>query len=357
MLKYTFAILALIALASCSDVRDQIMDSFMDKPTKDAFKVYRLIYNKEYELNSEEGVRRYRIFKTNLKEIKETNAKDLPYKFGVNEFTDLSDEEFADKYLLKEDFEKSLDKMVKNLRDEGYFDRNADEDDNKIASVMAFETSVDWTSNYGPARNQGGCGSCWAFSSLGMVEGRIAQKTGTITPYLSAQELVDCAPSCGCRGGSWSSALNYIIKNGIINDSEYPYTATKAPTCNASTINTPRTYIKSTKFDYCGGTNLNKCNEDSVFTRLLDGPLAVSIDGCRIKSMKSGIFTGACTGGCPHAVVLVGAGRDSTTGLEYWTIRNSWGANWGNNGIINVARNVTNSNNCFITQNAYSITP
>ena len=255
---------------------------------------------------------------------------------------------------MKGDYVESFNKMVRNLREEGYFDRNADEDDNQTDSVGAFETAVDWTSNFGAARNQKSCGSCWAFSTLGMVEGRISQKTGTITPYLSTQQLVDCdTVDKGCNGGWFSNALKYVLANGVVKDSDYPYTAVKATTCKVPTT-APRTKIS--KFDYCTNTiGTYACTEDKVFTRLTTGSQAIAIDGSVIQSYRSGVFTGSCTT-MNHGVVLVGAGTDATTGLQYWKVRNSWGT-WGENGYIRVGRNLANNSNCFITKHAFSITP
>jgi hypothetical protein len=96
------AFISIICVVFCSgNVKLQIMDDFMDKPVKEAFKVYHSVFEKEYSLDSEEGVRRYKAFKSNLKTIKETNAQNLPYKLGINKFADLTSQEFTDKYLMK----------------------------------------------------------------------------------------------------------------------------------------------------------------------------------------------------------------------------------------------------------------
>jgi hypothetical protein len=159
MLKSLISVLALITIISCTvDVRNTILESFNDAPKKELFKVFHFLFEKNYNLNTEEGLRRYTIFTSNMKVIEMTNSQNLEYKFGVNQFTDLTPEEFKMKYLMKPEIKsKMMAETVRNLRDEGlsedFFDLNADKEDEDVNNRQAY-TPVDWRSQFLLPRNQ-----------------------------------------------------------------------------------------------------------------------------------------------------------------------------------------------------------
>ena len=207
LLKSILGLLVLINLISCSeDVKTTIMDSFMNAPKKEMFKVFHFLFEKTYELNSEEALRKYKVFKSNLKFIEETNSKDLPYKLGVNQFTDLTHEEFKSMYHMDPDTKKTmLTDTIKNLRSDvgsaDYFDLNADRDD-EIINQGAY-TPIDWRSLFDNVRHWGSCGSRWVYATTGVVEAMHAKKSG-IKKSLSVQHLVDCVNfDGGCSGGQF----------------------------------------------------------------------------------------------------------------------------------------------------------
>jgi C1A family cysteine protease len=343
-----------------NDVQDRIIESFIDGPSKELFKIYHFIFKKEYELDSSDGINRYKIFKKNLMIIKENNSKDLPYKLGINQFADLSSEEFTEKYLMKEgEFQKTLENSVRNLREEGYFDKWADKEDFEIPEETHEQsnfTPVDWSKLFGPIRNQGTCGSCWAYAVTGIVEAAWARKNNRISAYLSTQQLVDCDFSnYGCYGGDTNLALKYIQNYGLVSDSSYPYKGVKS-TC--SIPNTVRT--KFTSYTYCmNGNYYYPCKESLIYSRLSGlGPQATAIDGTAIQLYKSGIFTASCSTR-NHAVILVGYGSQLINGVTYnfWKIRNSWSSYWGESGYIRVYANENNSNSCYVTSQSFSVTP
>ena len=349
----------MLTFSSCTqNVQNTILDSFKDAPKMELFKVFHFLYEKEYDLNSEEAVSRYKVFKQNVKKIDETNAQNLPYQLGINKFTDLTAEEFQQLYLVAPEVRKGmLKKSIRNLREEGFFDLNADKDDEDRDELIILDgrtvafTPVDWTSRLGLPRDQGKCGSCWTFSLTAVVEAAYAKKTGVVQPYLSTQQLVDCdLTDGGCNGGDFYNGINYIKKNGLLNDSLYPYVAV-ANTCVAKITFTNTKKITGFRLcsNYWGGAT-NACSETKVYNLLAMGPISVGIDGSVIQSYRSGIFTGTCRED-NHAVTVVGYGIAS--GVEYFIVRNSWGINYGESGHIRIARNLANKSSCFLTNEAY----
>jgi len=189
-------------------------------------------------------------------------------------------------------------------------------------------------------KDQGQCGSCWAFGTIGMVEGTNFIVNSTLTS-LSEQDLVDCAknnnkwPNDGCNGGrsDWASA--YIEAKGIDTEANYTYKA-KDGSCKQS--GEPAMFLAS----WATLTKSEDVLKDAVYNL---GPVAVSIDVTNsFANYKSGVFQDSgCKNGemdLDHCVLVVGYGTDS--GKDYWIVKNSWGASWGAKGYINMRRNFNN---------------
>ncbi|XP_041323322.1 cathepsin S-like [Pyrgilauda ruficollis] len=187
-------------------------------------------------------------------------------------------------------------------------------------------------------KNQGACGSCWAFSAVGALEAQVKLKTGNLVS-LSAQNLVDCSGmygNKGCAGGFMTEAFQYIIDNGGIESEEsYPYTAQNG-TCH---------YNASARAASCSRfLELPEGDEaalrDAVATV---GPVAVAIDATRPSFFlyRSGVFDDPqCSQEVNHGVLVVGYG--SLENKEYWLVKNSWGVHFGDAGYIRMARNASN---------------
>jgi len=259
---------------------------------------------------------------------------------GLNQFSDLTNEEFEKKYLS----EKAPQDPDQN------FLNDADDDDLTKRNLQT-NTEINWVRYFPEVRDQGNCGSCWAFSTTGAIEGNRGVKANGPTEFTSPQQLVDCDKrDLGCNGGFYGYALEYIKENGLMYDRDYPYTASGGD-CK---YNSNAESIKVTGYKFCNnGSRTNRCSTSIVYGLLSEGPLSVSVDASGNFGMySSGVYTDYCRGS-NHAVVLAGYGYDSDTNLSYWLIRNSWGGNWGDKGHIKVAVNESNRYSCFITNRAF----
>lgn len=275
-------------------------------------------YMKQY--SAEEEPKRFAIFLENLKTIDQRNAEDTAIH-GMNTFTDLSQEEFASRYLL------SVPPSTPSQAEVTVIDRPVD----------ASAGLVDWTGVYTtPVKNQGYCGSCWAFSAMEQIESDVMRTKGK-TYHLSAEQIVDCDnTSSGCNGGWTEHAYNYVQKaGGLETEQNYPYTASngKAGSCKAQ---------KSK--EVVGVTGYHTIKGESSMASYVQstGPLSVCVDAATWNSYRGGIMT-SCGKRIDHCVQAVGV--DASKG-GYWKVRNSWGVTWGESGYIRLAYG---ENTCGIT--------
>ncbi|KAJ0264471.1 cysteine protease RD21C [Hirschfeldia incana] len=269
--------------------------------------------------------KRFEIFMDNVKFVQEHNSvPNQSYELGLTRFADLANEEFRAIYL-----RSKMERTRDSVKTERYLHNVGDK----------LPEEVDWRAKGAvvPVKNQGSCGSCWAFSAIGAVEGINQIKTGELVS-LSEQELVDCDTSYnqGCNGGLMDYAFQFIINNGGIDTEEdYPYTATDDNICNADK--------KNTRVVTIDGFEDVPENENSLKKAVANQPISVAIEagGKAFQLYKSGVFTGTCGTALDHGVVAVGYG--TLGGQDYWIIRNSWGSNWGESGYIKLERNIKDS--------------
>ncbi|GKV22621.1 hypothetical protein SLEP1_g32477 [Rubroshorea leprosula] len=287
------------------------------------FEAWLVKHRKNYNALGEKELR-FQIFKDNLKFIDEHNAVERPYKLGLNQFADLTNEEYKAMYLGARMERKNG--AAKNVSS----DRYAAKDGDKLPE------SVDWREKGAVAavKDQGQCGSCWAFSTIAAVEGINQIVTGELIT-LSEQELVDCDKlyNQGCNGGLMDYAFDFITKNGGIDTEEdYPYRATDNA-CDPSKKNARVVSID-------GYEDVPKNDESSLRKAVAHQPVSVAIEagGRAFQLYQLGVFTGICGTDLDHGVVAVGYGREN--GKDYWIVRNSWGPNWGENGYIKLERNI-----------------
>jgi len=184
---------------------------------------------------------------------------------------------------------------------------------------------VDWTSQGAvtPVKNQGQCGSCWAFSATGGLEGLSKIAYGTLQSF-SEQQLVDCSGSYGnqaCNGGLMDNAFKYVKDHGIVTEDQYPYKAVKQA-CSKN----------EGPFKISGFTDITNCND--LANAITGRPVSVAVDATNWSRYTSGVFNN-CATRLNHGVTLVGVTD------QYWRIKNSWATSWGEQGFIRLARGNT----------------
>eukprot|EP01064_Diplonema_japonicum_P010937 TRINITY_DN1817_c0_g2_i1.p1 TRINITY_DN1817_c0_g2~~TRINITY_DN1817_c0_g2_i1.p1 ORF type:complete len:781 (+),score=216.57 TRINITY_DN1817_c0_g2_i1:53-2395(+) len=208
--------------------------------------------------------------------------------------------------------------------------------------IKAIPESVDWRTKgvVTPIKNQGQCGSCWSFSTTGVIEGAWAM-AGNKLQSLSEQELVSCEENCDkCDGGWPYLAIQYVQQHGDATEASYPYVSGNGnvPPCTGGHTMAD---VKVT------GYFMVNNSEDAMAAAVAKyGPMSISLDAMTQLwwPYTGGIMTGCCNHAPDHAVLLVGYGVDQ--GTKYWLIKNSWGADWGEDGYIRLERG---SNQCGIT--------
>lgn len=237
---------------------------------------------------------------------------------GHNEFSHLSFDEFKHR-------------MTGLVMPKGYYEQRLASRIDGLWSDVQVPESVDWEELGGvtPVKNQGMCGSCWAFSTTGSVEGAVFVSSGKLIS-LSEQELVDCDHNgdMGCSGGLMDHAFAWIEDNGgICAEGDYEYKA-KAQVCRSC-----NTTVKVTGFQ-----DVNAQDEHALKVAVAQQPVSVAIEADQkaFQFYKSGVFNLTCGSRLDHGVLAVGYGSDN--GQKFWKVKNSWGATWGENGYIRLAR-------------------
>ncbi|KAK2842255.1 hypothetical protein Q5P01_012455 [Channa striata] len=303
-------LLALVSASSAFPLSEQ--DHFH-------FKSWMAQHNKAYSL--EEYFDRLQIFTDNKRRIDRHNAGNHSFTMRLNQFSDMTFSEFQKAFLLSEPQNCSATKG------------------NYLSSNGPLPDSIDWRKkgNYvTPVKNQGGCGSCWTFSTTGCLESVTAIATGKLVP-LSEQQLVDCAQDFnnhGCNGGLPSQAFEYIMYNkGLMTENDYPYKAFEDKCRYKPEL--AAAFVKEVM-------NITAYNEmemlDAVATH---NPVSFAFEVTNdFMSYHEGVYTSTkchnTTDKVNHAVLAVGYGKDN--GIPYWIVKNSWGPMWGMNGYFLIER-------------------
>jgi len=290
-------------------------------PVDSAWIRWKAKYIRGYQTTSDEAYRKS-IFSMKYHQVAQHNSKyrlgESTYYKELNQFADLSDEEFAKQYL---SYKPAANKLSANKYQ---------------SSGLSTCRNVDRTSDLGSVKDQGQCGSCWAFSAIGSIEGRFYSTTGQRV-RLSEQELVSCDNySSGCNGGDmetaifWLEMFKYNKRKYPCLESQYPYTSgttKQSGTCPADVDSQCST---DSNVRVTGHVSIDSSSYTNLYEPLNEGVVSVGVDAANWSTYGGGVFD-SCMTRIDHGVTLVGVscGDDG-----YWKIRNSWGAAWGESGYI-----------------------
>ncbi|XP_022602644.1 cathepsin S-like [Seriola dumerili] len=290
------------------------------------WELWKKMHKKVYSHQIEELGRR-RIWEENLEIINVHNLEASlglhTYELAMNHLGDLTTQEITGMLtgtVVPSDLERSPSKSIR--------------------VNTSLPASLDWRDKglVTEVKMQGSCGSCWAFSAVGALEGQLKKSTGVLMS-LSPQNLVDCSTKYGnhgCNGGFMTNAFEYIIKNkGIDSNAAYPYTG-KPGHCK---------YNPQYRAANCSSFGLlPEGNEFELKVALATiGPISVAVDASRPNFVfyRHGVYIDhRCSRDVNHGVLAVGYGNER--GHDYWLVKNSWGVNYGDEGYIKMARNRRN---------------
>ncbi|VDM46163.1 unnamed protein product [Toxocara canis] len=318
-------------------LRDHRRMKHLIKQGYEQWKLFKEQHGKWYE--DEETENRYMLtFLTNLEEIRKHNIRyqqgESSFEMGVNHITDLPFEEY-----------RKLN---------GYKPMYANGHRNGSSFLAPFNMDIpdhwDWRDHgyVTEVKNQGMCGSCWAFSATGSLEGQHTRKFGTLVS-LSEQNLVDCSRKYGnngCSGGLMDFAFEYIKDNhGVDTEVSYPYKGREMK-CHFNR--------KTVGAEDDGFIDLPVGDEDKLKIAVAtQGPISVAIDAGHpsFQMYRKGVYyEPQCSSEMlDHGVLVVGYGSDEVDG-DYWIVKNSWGPSWGEKGYVRMARN--RDNHCGIATKA-----
>jgi hypothetical protein len=299
--------------------------------------------------NAHEFTQRYQIFLDNLSKLQRLiqNNPNRDTEFGITPFFDLTPEEFAQQYLIHPSILEDYPDHLQSLPPP------PEEERRSWTEPRAIPTAWDWRlfnrTVIGPVQNQGGCGSCWAFSAAEQLESMWAL-AGKPLVTLSAQQLVDCdRGDSGCGGGWPSRAYNYIKSaGGLETKAAYPYTGRN----DACKFNSANIAAKLSSW-----FSITTARDENVMTNYVatKGPMSVCLDAHTWQYYRSGVITtsSGCGTQLNHCVMVTGYNVTSS-GVKVWNVRNQWGTGFGTGGYLLIQRG---ANVCGIASSPTSVVP
>ena len=370
--------IALLSLLSVVNAAPDTVGQGLDTYT---FEDYVVEFAKTYT-SKEERESRSQIFHKAKKSVIEHNSGKHSYSMAINQFSDLTPTEFSGRHgwvnpkglqeNLDSSFLSSEGKTVLPLTVSGLFGRATTQRCLHCPNVALlffpnfvpplptpelnipsdFQLSdlpktVDWRTKgvVTAVKNQGMCGSCWAFSSTENIESHVAIHANlTAAPVLSPQNLISCDPNpndCGgdggCRGSVPELAFDYVKTNGLASEADWPYVSGHT-SVNEACNNTAKPAAHITGYVKLKANNYTEV----MYTLANRGPVAVNVDAIPMQSYGGGLMTGCASDSThiDHVVQLVGYGFDDDAEKPYWIMRNSWGTTWGISGYMHLERHL-----------------
>jgi cathepsin L len=324
MFKFVTALAAVVAMASAEM-------TFEDSVKK---------FNKGYKVGSSEWREHASIFAQEVQKVRVHNERpNVTYKRGINKFSDMTTKERG-----------AFFGFNKNAGTKGHKNQLHAAAANHLKPVSELPASVDWRDAgiVTPVKDQGHCGSCWAFAATAVLESHVAKESGLLFS-LSPQQISSCSPNpehCGgtggCEGATAEIGFDYAASSsGLYQEFQYPYNSYYGEDAECMDYANPVAAID-------GYVKLAENNYTALMNAVANfGPIAVSVDASDWSSYEGGIFDG-CNSVQPdinHAVTLVGYGECEVHG-KYWLIRNSWSPAWGESGYMKLRRDDGDEANC-----------
>jgi len=316
---------ALIAITAALAVAAGVI--YFTVPTKTTLGVPTPVYDswvhwkqkngKSYGTNSEEDYRLH-VYSNNYAEVYRISQQHPNTTFELNKFADLPSDEFASIYTGYKESPFLQQTNVVKL------------DESNLKSTVNWVTA----GAVAPVKDQGHCGSCWAFSAVSALEtANYLQKKMSSVPTYSEQQLVDCAGGSyhnkGCHGGLMDNAFRYVEAHPLQTEDDYPYRGVEG-SCKSGTGHGTAT----------GFTDVQRGSASQLRAALNGQTVSVAIQANEsvFQFYKSGVLdSAACGTSLNHGVISVGYGTEN--GKDYFLVRNSWGPSWGDKGYIKIGAN------------------
>eukprot|EP01028_Stygiella_incarcerata_P003366 TRINITY_DN1667_c0_g1_i1.p1 TRINITY_DN1667_c0_g1~~TRINITY_DN1667_c0_g1_i1.p1 ORF type:complete len:423 (-),score=64.89 TRINITY_DN1667_c0_g1_i1:851-2119(-) len=346
-----FALCLVVVSALSSSIPSAVIVERSEEDIHNEFSRFKATHMKLYGSKDEEAYRK-EVFRNTLTVIDAHNANpDRTYDMGINQFSDLTKEEFKALQTLRHSQSPLIHTVPAPLGDSG----------NAENVRGSWPSSVNWVTagRVGAVRNQGQCGSCWAFAAIATMESAKAiQEDTNVIEDLSEQMLVDCDTyDSACGGGFYTRAFQFLKNNnkGAVKESDYPYVGVQQ-TCTYDSKSEGQVYVSDYK-EYSMSRYDLPTSYNSMMEAIQERPVAIALYSGPLQTYSSGILSYASCGDSnnpDHAVTLVGYGSDN--GNDYWLVRNSWGAGWGEQGYFRLQRSSSaNTCNMFAWEVAYPI--
>lgn len=311
----------------------QLVNAWPDD-TEHAFQKFITDFGRHYTAVEEIG--RRQAFQKNYDFIQAENARGHSYTLGINQFSDMTPDEFRENHLSR----PSNRTVFGGLPHLGTHQM----------SGLELPKSVDWQKHGAVTRvkSQEQCNVCWAFSATGAIEGAWQIATGNLVS-LSEQQLMDCSSPAHCKGdGGWlDPTFSYVQTSGLCTEDSYGFVGKDTP-CQASSCT-----VAVAPGQVTGYRDVAVNDESALMDAVAQQPVSVVLDAedkGLFQNYQGGVIHGECGNVGDHAVLIVGYGTDAASGLDYWLVKNSWQVTWGEGGYARIQRGVTGSGECGIMQ-------